>query len=62
MTIHFSEQEREYIIMEQFDWHIKDNCPSNLANSIKKKLKELKKFAERMGENGRLHKSQSRKG
>lgn len=34
----FTSEEREYIIKDFGNWHISDDCPANLKESIQKKL------------------------
>ena len=42
MTLHFTEEETEWIIMEPFNWHIADGCPDDIAKNIQRKLDRLK--------------------
>ena len=48
MTMYFTEEEEKYLVKELFNWHVKDGCPKKIADSINKKLKELKAFADEM--------------
>ena len=46
MTIRFSEEEREWLVTEPLNWHVKDGCPKEIAKSIQEKLDLLKKEHE----------------
>lgn len=39
MHIIFTEEEKEWIEKEPFNWHIKKGCPEELKDKISKKLK-----------------------
>lgn len=38
LTIQFSDIENRWIAKEKFNWHIKEGCPTNIKNGLKKKL------------------------
>lgn len=42
MTIYFTEEEKEYIVKELFNWHISENCPESIRKMLEPKLKLLK--------------------
>lgn len=41
MILRFTEEEMEWIIKEPFNWHIKDGCPNEIAESLERKLRNL---------------------
>lgn len=41
MTVIFTEEEKEWIIIEKFNWHIADNCPEDMKKVISEKLRKL---------------------
>lgn len=46
MTLIFTDEELEYIDKEPFNWHPKKKCPSEIEESIKRKLKLLRDHAK----------------
>lgn len=44
MTIVFSDEEKEYLIFNKFNWSIKDNCPDSIKKQLKIKLKLLSEY------------------
>lgn len=38
MTMIFTDEEKEWLVMEPFNWHVKDGCPEDIEKSIKRKL------------------------
>ncbi len=41
MHIIFTEEEKEWIEKEPFNWHIKDGCPKEIMVQLQKKLDVL---------------------
>ena len=41
MTIRFTDEEREWLVMEPFNWHIREGCPKNIRKGLAKKLELL---------------------
>lgn len=41
MTLIFTDEEKEWLIKEPFNWHTKDGCPKEIAESIQQKLRLL---------------------
>lgn len=41
MHIIFTEEEKRYIIKEPFNWHVSDDAPKDIRESIEEKLRLL---------------------
>ncbi len=49
MHIVFTETENQYIVKEPFNWHVSEDVPKELRESIEKKLLLLQTQDEEMG-------------
>lgn len=38
MTLCLTEEEKEWIVTEPFNWHVAEGCPVDLAETIQRKL------------------------
>lgn len=38
MVVHFTEEEKEWIVEEPFNWHIAEGCPEIIAGDLRRKL------------------------
>lgn len=58
MQLSFTEEEREYIVAEPFNWHIKDDAPEPVRKSLEEKLEAIEDF-RRKREEGLLRKREA---
>ena len=51
MTIEFTQEEKAWIEMDMFNWHLKEKCPNKLRKKIQRKLDFLngKKYSYEEG-------------
>lgn len=38
MVLHFSGNEKKYIITDKGNWHVSEDCPDAIKNELKKKI------------------------
>ena len=43
MTIMFTDEEKQYIVKKQFNWHVDKSCPQKIKKTLVPKLKMLNK-------------------
>jgi len=50
MIMIFTDEEKEWLVTEPNNWHIKNGCPKRIKESLEKKLLQMKNFSDKLKE------------